>query len=75
MSQPERFKEEISWLKAVGTALLAAAISVGAWLVQNYETASHSVLLGAICVLFGLISMIAGATFRLYRCLKILEAL
>jgi len=75
MSKPDRFKEEISWLKALGTALFAGGISLSAWLVQNYDTTSRSALLATICGLFGLAIGFTATIVRLYRCFRILEAL
>lgn len=75
MSQPDRFKEEISWLKTVGAALIAALVSLAVWLIQKYDTMSDSTLFVVVCGLFGLSIIIAAAVFRLYRCFKILEAL
>ncbi len=75
MSKPDRFKEEISWLKAFGSVLLASGISLCVWLVQNYATLSHSALLASICGLFVFATGIVAIIVRLYRCFKILEAL
>lgn len=75
MSKPDRFKEEISSLKALGSALLASCISLAVWLVQNYATMSHNALIASTCGLLGLATSIAVIIFRLYRCFKILESL
>jgi hypothetical protein len=75
MSKPDRFKEEISSLKALGTALLAGGISLAAWFAQNYATMSHNALIASTCGLLGVTISIAAIILRLYRCFKILESL
>jgi hypothetical protein len=75
MSKPDRFKEEISWLKALGSALFAGGISLSVWLVQNYDTTSRAALLVTIGGLLAIASGVAATIVRLYRCFKILEAL
>ena len=75
MTKPDRFKEEISWLKALGSALFAGGISLSVWLVQNYDTTSRAALVATVCGLVGLSAGVAAAVVRLYRCFKILEAL
>lgn len=75
MSKPDRFKEEISWLKALGSALFAGGLSLSVWLVQNYDSTSRATLLATICGLSGIALGVAATIIRLYRCFKILEAL
>ena len=75
MTKPERFKEEISWLKALGAVLFAGITSLLVWFVQNYESITRIRLLMTIVGLSSLAALIAAILFRLYRCLKILEAL
>jgi hypothetical protein len=75
MSKAERFKEEISWLKALGAVLFAGHTSLLVWLVQNYGATTRAVFLLAILGLSGLAVSIAAIIVRLYRCFKILEAL
>jgi hypothetical protein len=75
MSKPDRFKEEISWLKALGTVLLAGLTSLLVWLVQNYEVTTRVVFLLSLFGLSGLAISIVAILFRLYRCFKILETL
>jgi hypothetical protein len=75
MSKPDRFKEEIGWLKALGGVLIACGVSLTAWLVQNYAVTSRFALFASLCALSGLAIGIAAIVIRLYRCFKILEAL
>jgi hypothetical protein len=75
MSKPDRFKEEISWLKALGAVLFASFISLAVWLVQNYGSINRDMLLPTLLGLSSLAASIAAIIFRLYRCFKILEAL
>jgi len=42
MSQSDRIKEEIGWLKLVFGALVAVDVSLIAWLAQNYKAAIPS---------------------------------
>jgi hypothetical protein len=75
MSKPERFKEEIGWLKALGGVLFASSISLCVWLVQNYGALTHIALFMSICIFFIFATGIVAVIVRLYRCFKILEAL
>src|SRR5262245_8839803 len=45
MTKPDRFKEEISWLKALGAVLFAGVTSLLVWLVQNYDSLTRVGLL------------------------------
>jgi hypothetical protein len=75
MSKPERFKEEIGWLKALGAALTAGLVSLGAWLAQNYGAVTRNFFLVMLLGLAVLALVIALVILRLYRCFKILEVL
>jgi hypothetical protein len=75
MSKPDRFKEEIGWLKALCALLLAACTSLTAWLVQNHGTAHRVTFVAALFCLAVLAASIGAIVVRLYRCFKILEAL
>ncbi len=75
MSKPDRFKEEIGWLKALCALLIAGLTSLVVWLVQNYGAANRVAWLIAISSLPALAAGIAAVIARLYRCFKILEAL
>ena len=48
MSQLDRIKEEISWLKLFFTAFLALDASLIAWISQNHEQAESGLVLIAI---------------------------
>ena len=75
MSKPDRFKEEIAWLKVLCGLMVASFSSLIVWFVQNYGTANRITLLVAILFLPALAAGIAVVVIRLYRCFKILEAL
>jgi len=75
MSKPDRFKQEISWLKALCGLLIASCMSLMVWLVQNYGATSRIAVIAAIGCLLGLAGGIAVIVVRLYRCFKILETL
>jgi len=74
MSKPERFKEEIGWLKALCGVLIVGTTSLLVWLVQNYDTSARGEFSLALFGLFSLVTCIVVIVFRLYRCFKILEA-
>ena len=75
MSKPDRFREEIGWLKALVAALIAGFVSLAVWLVQNYGGVTRNFFLGTVLVLTVLALAIALIILRLYRCFKILEVL
>ena len=75
MSKPDRFKEEIGWLKALCGLLIAACMSLMVWLVQNYAATSRVAVLAALLCSLGLAAGIGAIILRLYRCFKILESL
>jgi hypothetical protein len=75
MTKPDRFKEEIGWLKALCGLLLAVCTSLIAWLVQNHGTAHRITIVAAIFCLAVLVASVGAIVVRLYRCFKILEAL
>lgn len=75
MSKPERFKEEIGWLKALCALLTAGLTSLVVWLVQNYGGVNRAIFLMAVFGLSVLAGALAAVVVRLYRCFKILEAL
>ena len=41
--QADRYKEEIAWLKVLSGACCALALSVGGWLVRNYDSVSFAI--------------------------------
>lgn len=75
MTKPDRIREEIGWLKVLCGLGVAFETSLIAWLVQNYAVASRSLaVVAAFCVLVAVVGIVS-VVVRLYRCLKILEAL
>jgi len=52
MAHIDKLKEEIGWLKIVFAILIATAISLAAWVIQNYGEANQFLTIGgAIAVL------------------------
>jgi hypothetical protein len=74
MSQADRLKEEIGWLKVLSGVLAALDASLIAWLVQNYEAASWMLTSATGASIILLSAGIAATVVRLYRFFKILEA-
>lgn len=75
MTKPERLKEEIGWLKVLCGLGVAFETSLIAWLVQNYAVSSRALTVAAACCVVVAVAGIVSVVVRLYRCLKILEAL
>src|SRR5713101_6295610 len=48
VSKLDRIKEELGWLKVVLAASIAIDVSLIAWLAQNFETASSTLLVLAL---------------------------
>lgn len=48
MSQAERIKETLGWLKVVFAALVAVDVSLVAWLAQNFRTAEAVIVILAL---------------------------
>jgi len=48
VSKLDRIKEELGWLKVVLAASIAIDVSLIAWLAQNFETASSTLLMLAL---------------------------
>jgi len=57
VSKLDRIKEELGWLKVVLAASIAIDVSLIAWLAQNFETASSTLLTLA---LIGVLAASAG---------------
>ncbi len=75
MSQNERIKEEIGWLKVVFGVLVAMGASIVAWLAQNYSTARPVLLIVTLFVLVGLVGGIIWVNRIVFRRLDQLEKL
>ena len=67
MSQAERIKELIGWLKIVFAALVAIDVSLIAWLAQNVRTADAVsvglAVIGVACITAGIVG-VNRAAFR-----------
>lgn len=67
MSQAERIKELLGWLKIVFAALVAIDVSLIAWLAQNFRTADAALVVLAViavaCITAGIVS-VNHAAFR-----------
>ena len=75
MSKPESIKEEIGWLKAFCGFLLAGEASLFTWIVQSYASATRVLLIPAFVVALLLLAAIVVVIHRMYRCIRVLEAL
>lgn len=75
MSESERVKEEIGWLKVVFAVLAAMDASVIAWLVQNFTSTSLVLLFGAVLAVALLTAGIVWANIVVYKRLAQLERL
>ncbi len=73
MSNADRFKEEIGWLKVLTGVFLAFEASLVGWLVQNYEPRRLTVTVATLAAV-DIGCLIVGMGVRVYRCLKNLEA-
>jgi hypothetical protein len=52
MSQTDRIKEEVGWLKLVFGGFIAIDISLVAWLAQNYKAADTVLVALAVLAIF-----------------------
>ena len=73
MSQADRLKEDLSWLKLFFGAFLAVDVSVIAWLVQNYRQAETVIVVGAFIVIAVLTVGLVFVTRRAYKRIEQLE--
>ena len=63
MSANDRLKEQIAYLKLWLGTLVVTGISIGGWLVSNWDEATWPLLMGAAV---GLFSIAGGAGFLTY---------
>ncbi|MEK6807101.1 MAG: hypothetical protein AABY95_10695 [Pseudomonadota bacterium] len=75
MSQAERIKETLGWLKVVFAALVAIDVSVIAWLAQNFRTADAVLIVLAVSAVAGTTVAIVGVNHAAFRRLAQLEKL
>lgn len=67
MSEADRLKEVIGWLKVVFALLVAIDVSLVAWLVQNYQTASSVLLVAALVIIVAIMIGIVGVNRTAFR--------
>lgn len=75
MSQAERIKETLGWLKVVFAALVAVDVSLIAWLAQNFRTAEAVIVVLALFAVAGTTAGIVTVNHAAFRCLAKLENL
>ena len=71
----DKLKEEIDWLKIIFTILIATDISLGAWVIQNYEKTSKTLLIVSVIGVFLLTFVIVWVNQVTYRKIDELEEL
>ncbi|MGQ0502420.1 MAG: hypothetical protein ACT4P0_07420 [Panacagrimonas sp.] len=75
MSQAERIKETLGWLKVVFAALVAVDVSLIAWLAQNFRTAESVIVVLALLAVAGTTVGIVAVNHAALRRLAQLENL
>jgi len=75
MSQAERIKETLGWLKIVFGALVAVDVSLVAWLTQNFRTAEAIMVVLAVVAVAGTTVGIVGVNHAAFRLIAQLENL
>ncbi len=75
MSQSERIKETVGWLKVVFVALVAIDVSLIAWLAQNFRTAEAVVVVLATIAVAGTTAGIIAVNHAAFRRIAKLENL
>ena len=73
MSKEQRIKEEIGWMKVPFGIFLVAAISLLAWLAQNYVSANSSQLVLGYAGLFAIGVIVVWLNHAVIRRFKQLE--
>ena len=67
MAHIDKLKEEIGWLKVVFAILIATAISLAAWVIQNYGKANRSLIIGGAAAVLLIIVIIIWINRVAYR--------
>ena len=75
VSQIDKIKEEIGWLKVVFGALVAIDISLIAWLAQNFRTTDTFLIVLAVITVAGITVAIIGVNHSAFRRMGKLEKL
>lgn len=73
MSEADRIKETLSWLKVVFAALVAVDVSVIAWLAQYFRTADTILVVLASAAAIGTTAAIVGVNRAAFSRLAQLE--
>ncbi|MBI3358179.1 MAG: hypothetical protein HY037_01105 [Nitrospirae bacterium] len=73
MSQIDRIKEPIGWLKVVFGGLIAIDVSLVAWLAQNFRTADFSLIVLSVIAVAGTTIAIIGVNHSAFRRMAKLE--
>lgn len=75
MSEAERIKQELNWLKLMFAALIAIDASLIAWLAQHYEKAAVALLILAVVAIVAVTAGIIAVNHVAYRRMAKLEKL
>ena len=75
MAHIDQLKEEIGWLKIVFAILIATAISLAAWVIQNYGEANQFLTIGGAIAALLIIVIIIRINSVAYRKIDKLEDL
>ena len=75
MAHIDKLKEEIGWLKIVFAILIVTAISVAAWVIQNYGNANRVLTIGGAAAVLLIITIIIWINSVAYQKIDKLEDL
>ena len=75
MSEEKRLELEIGWYKVIFAIFVATDISLVAWIVQNIERASVTVLSLALAGVFSVSVVLYLINRRVFKCLERVEEL
>ena len=75
MAYIDKLKEEIGWLKVIFAILIATALSLAAWVIQNYGKANRFLTIGGAAAVLLIIVIIISINKIAYRKIDKLEDL
>jgi hypothetical protein len=75
MSQTERLKEEIGWLKLVFGGFIAVDVSLVAWLAQNYKATDTHLLVLAVAAIIAVTVVLVAVNRSAFKRMARLEDL
>ena len=75
MAHIDKLKEEIGWLKVIFAILIATAISLAAWVIQNYGKANRALTIGGAAAVLLIVTIIIWINSVAYRKIDKLEDL